>query len=437
MKSQILFRKSMRTVESSSVNVNTQRKRCLLCDSLLKSHRYLLMGKSIQEPITIDNDESITYAECCRKYLKEKNLCDKVHIICLRCCDNLQRLHSLHLDAEEVTKKIRRSFHKTKRLNQIRRSSSKNEKVIEIKEESSPVEILTEPVPSNNAYMQKHLSPYDSPSQTSLSNIPSIRSAFVPAQVFPSEHQNYFYHHTMNNASALPYAQFMIESPISTNFSHQQQENDSTSKQLSLDDDRSLSPSTNDDETGSKTTRLTRRQYEFLTKLPDQQSLNAFIEASASESNSRWTWRRTSANSRGYKIYYVCNFSMRRHYHPCPAAMYALFNPEGTISIYSHGQHQHTPKTRLPLSITDESKDEIFKCLQTGMSASDIREHLVRLQLPFGDTKKLNNFIKYHKELLRFGAVTNVRLNGSAYRQPQFWAIRRPSPTNANASSTM
>jgi len=203
-----------------------------------------------------------------------------------------------------------------------------------------------------------------------------------------------------------------------------------------IDDDRSLSPCINDDENGSKTPRITRRQYDFLVKLPDQQSLNAFIERSSSESNSRWTWRRTSANSRGYKIYYVCNYSMRRHYQPCPAAMYALFNPEGSISIYSHGQHQHIPKNhQLPSTINDQTKDEIFKCLQTDMSTSDIREHLIRLRLPFGDTKKLNNFIKYHKEILRFGAVTNVRLNGTAYRQPQFWAIRRTSPTNVNTTT--
>jgi hypothetical protein len=172
--------------------------------------------------------------------------------------------------------------------------------------------------------------------------------------------------------------------------------------------------------------------------LPDQPSLNTFIEASAAESDSRWTWRRTSANSRGYKIYYVCNYSMRRHYHPCSAAMYALFNPEGTISIYSYGKHEHIPKNRLPLTITDESKDEIFKCLQAEMSTSDIRDHLIQRKLPFGDIKKLNNFIKYHKELLRFGAVTNVRVNGSAYRQPQYWAIRRTSSLiNANTTSTI
>ncbi|CAF4377720.1 unnamed protein product, partial [Adineta steineri] len=39
-------------------------------------------------------------------------------------------------------------------------------------------------------------------------------------------------------------------------------------------------------------------------------------------------------------------------------------------------------------------------------------------------------------ELLRFGAVTNVRLNGTAYRQPHCWAIRRSSPINANTTTS-
>lgn len=197
-----------------------------------------------------------------------------------------------------------------------------------------------------------------------------------------------------------------------------------------IDEDQSLSPS----ESGSKNTRLSRRRYEFLITLPSQQSLNAFIETSAAQSNSRWTWRRTSANSRGYKIYYVCNYSMRRHYHPCPAAMYALFNPEGTISIFSHGEHEHISKDHVPSTITDQTKEEIFKCLQSDMSIQDIREHLTRHQLPFGDTKKLNNFVKYHKEILRYGSVTNLRLSGSAYRQPQFWTVRHPGAGHGNAT---
>jgi hypothetical protein len=53
----------------------------------------------------------------------------------LKCCDHLQNVHSLHLNAEELTSKIRRICHKTKRLNRIRYSHT--ELNIEIKEEPS------------------------------------------------------------------------------------------------------------------------------------------------------------------------------------------------------------------------------------------------------------------------------------------------------------
>ncbi|UJR14919.1 hypothetical protein I4U23_001902 [Adineta vaga] len=411
MKYKQLYPKSLRTNHL----FHKQHQRCSLCDRLLKIQRYMTIGKSIHESIVINNQKTITYGECCQRYLKEKSLMNKLHIICLKCCNNLQHVYSLHLDAEELTEKLRRTCYKTKRLQRIRHSSSKTETNIEIKVEPS----LTNHIPTS-------------------ATIPSIHSAFIPAQIFPNENecnQQFLYHHKMNNSSTLPYAQFLIDSPIATNLSHHDNnQHNSNSEQISPDDDHSLSSYPNDEETNIKNNRLSRRQYNFLIELPDQPSLNAFIEASASESGSRWTWRRTSSNSRGYKVYYVCNFSMRRHYHPCPAAMYALFNPTGSISVFSHGQHQHIPKNHLPLIISDQTKDEIFKCLQTNMSATGIREHLIRLKLPFGDAKKLNNFIKYHRELLRFGAVTNVRVNGTAYRQPQYWAIRRSSPVNANTT---
>lgn len=128
---------------------------------------------------------------------------------------------------------------------------------------------------------------------------------------------------------------------------------------------------------------------------------------------------------------------MRRHFHPCQAAMYALFNPSGTISVYSYGEHRHIAKARLSSTMTEQTKNEIFKCLHMNYSSSEIREHLVQLKLPFGETKKLNNFIKYHKEILRYGAVTNVRLYGSAYRQPYCWTIRRTSSSNDVNSTTI
>ncbi|CAF0964905.1 unnamed protein product [Adineta ricciae] len=400
--------------------LHKRHQRCSLCDRLLKTQRYMTVGKSVHESFAIKNEKAITYAECCRQYLKESSLVDKLHMICLKCCNNLQRVHSLHTDAEDLTEKLRQTCSKTKRLHRIRHSSAKSETDIKIKIESSPVDHVKDlPIPTSAI-------------------IPSINSAFIPPQIFSHEHQcnqPYLYPHKITNPSTIPFAQFLIDSPIATNLSHRDKQRTlSNCEQTPLDDDHSLSSYPNEDESNSKNTRLSRRQYDFLIELPDQQSLNSFIETSASESGSRWTWRRTSSNSRGYKVYYVCNFSMRRHYHPCPAAMYALFNPAGSISVYSYGQHRHIPKNHLPLIISDQTKDEIFKCLQTDMSATSIREHLIRLKLPFGDTKKLNNFIKYHRELLRFGAVTNVRVNGTAYRQPQYWAIRRSSPVNTNTT---
>ena len=221
------------------------------------------------------------------------------------------------------------------------------------------------------------------------------------------------------------YSQFLIDNHPSS-IDHQIDDSD--------DDDDDNDNTKNDKHSlpRTKPTRISRRQYQFLIELPDQQSLNSFIENAAAQSNSRWTWRRTSANSRGYKIYYVCNYSMRRHFHPCSAAMYALFNPTGSISIYAHGEHRHIPKAQISSAITEQSKSEIFKCLQMNFTATEIRELLVQLKLPFGDAKKLNNFIKYHKEILRYGAVTNVRLCGSAYRQPQYWTVRHSSSNDVN-----
>lgn len=159
----IVYAKYFQSIDSST-NVNSQRKRCLLCDALLKSHRYLLMGKSIQDMIMINNHQTITYAECCRKYLNEKNLFDKYNMICLKCCENLQNLHSLHLNTEDLSKKLRQKFRKTKRLNQIRQTNLNRNKTIDIKEESSPIEIVSESINPNESFIHKHVPSYDSPS---------------------------------------------------------------------------------------------------------------------------------------------------------------------------------------------------------------------------------------------------------------------------------
>ncbi|CAF3215361.1 unnamed protein product [Rotaria sp. Silwood2] len=538
MKYKQLYPKSVRQLSTNKISnyVNKQRVRCSLCDSLLKastSHRYLLTGKSIHDNL----DKNITYNECCERYLNGTYESDKLQMICPKCCHDLQRVYSLHKDAEELTKKIHHTWCKTKRLNRARHShltlTSTTENIsvsplpttatddnitITVKEEldidqvpseiKTPIEqspiAVSETVLANTSYdlpniqrihneihalqlshqpnhnkqeiineskskprtkkqlqslsKTENINSYSSRKSHSLKIHPSFSPNQASHSIIPNSHeyyQNVLYNPTINNQTSSPYSQLIIEpSSLSSSPTHHQQESEvrrrsssnseqpplTINYQPSIDGDQSLSPHTNDDEASStnglKGTRLSRRQYGFLIKLPDQQSLNAFIETSSAESGSRWTWRRTSANSRGYKVYYVCNFSMRRHYHPCPAAMYALFHPEGSISIYSCGQHQHIPKDRLPVSITDATKDEIFKCLQSGMATTDIREHLTRLRLPFGDARKLNNFIKYHKELLRFGTVTNVRIGGTAYRQPQCWAIRRQTSSLQSASTT-
>ncbi|CAF3644519.1 unnamed protein product [Rotaria socialis] len=533
MKYKQLNPKSVRQLSTHKISycADKHRVRCSLCDSLLKastSHRYLLGGKSIHENL----DKNITYNECCQRFLNGTYESDKLKMICLKCCQDLQRVYTLHKDAEDLTTKIRHTWHKTKRLNRARHFNLKfptiNENAssyplpttatddnitITIKEELDieqvPDEIKLPMERSPIAVSETVLAntPYDLSNAQSIHNkihllkvthplydknneiIDSSKSkprtkkqlqllsktkninlcqskqsdpkqdftSYVPKSTshsrIPNSHEYYptnLLNSAINNQTTSAYTQLMINS--SSPSGHPQQSeirrcSSSTHEQAPLtinyqpssDGEQSFSPNTNDDETssvnGTKGTRLSRRQYGFLVKLPDQQSLNAFIETSSSESGSRWTWRRTSANSRGYKVYYVCNFSMRRHYHPCPAAMYALFHPEGSISIYSCGQHQHIPKDRLPVSITDATKDEIFKCLQIGMATTEIREHLTRLQLPFGDARKLNNFIKYHKELLRFGTVTNVRIGGTAYRQPQCWAIRRQTQAPPSTST--
>lgn len=91
----------------------------------------------------INNSKTITYAECCKKYLNEIYEPKKLNMICPKCCHNLQHIHSLYLDAEEVTKKMRRTVHKTKRLHRIRSPNTGDD--------TSIIAIKTEPtVESNN-----------------------------------------------------------------------------------------------------------------------------------------------------------------------------------------------------------------------------------------------------------------------------------------------
>jgi hypothetical protein len=74
------------------------------------------MGKFAHDNLNKD----ITYGECCQRYLNESYESDKCHMICPKCCQNLQQVYSLHKNAEQLTEKIRHTWHKTKRLNRTR-----------------------------------------------------------------------------------------------------------------------------------------------------------------------------------------------------------------------------------------------------------------------------------------------------------------------------
>lgn len=115
-----------------------EHRRCSLCDSLLKSsstHRYFSTGKSIHERMKVNNHPSITYAKCCEKYLRAIKQVDQLTMICLKCSEHLQRIHSWHVDAQILSKQMCRTFSKTKRLKRLRTPSLENLTILDIKQE--------------------------------------------------------------------------------------------------------------------------------------------------------------------------------------------------------------------------------------------------------------------------------------------------------------
>ena len=78
------------------------------------------MGKSVHDQF----DGEMTYGECCQQYLTVNSQLEKLQMLCPKCCQNLQQVHALHKNAEELTKKIRHTWLKTKRLNRTRHSRS-------------------------------------------------------------------------------------------------------------------------------------------------------------------------------------------------------------------------------------------------------------------------------------------------------------------------
>jgi hypothetical protein len=80
------------------------------------THRYLLGGKSVHDKL----NPTMTYGECCQRYLNVINDNIELHMICPKCCHDLQQIYALHHDAEQLIEKIRHTWHKTKRLNRAR-----------------------------------------------------------------------------------------------------------------------------------------------------------------------------------------------------------------------------------------------------------------------------------------------------------------------------
>lgn len=115
------------------------RVRCSLCNGLLKAsttHRYLLMGKPLHEKLPNFN---VTYGECCERYLRGNYDQNKLHMICPKCSQDLQRIYSLHHDAEQLIEKIRHTCQKTKRLNHNRPLRSILPRLLENSSSSSPL----------------------------------------------------------------------------------------------------------------------------------------------------------------------------------------------------------------------------------------------------------------------------------------------------------
>jgi hypothetical protein len=110
------------------------------------------MGKSIHEPMVINNSKTITYAECCKQYFNELNHVDQLTMICIKCSHHLQRIYSLHNDADELTKQMRQTLSKTKRLNRIRSSNSDDITIIAVKNEPAMIPKPIEPVHVNTIF---------------------------------------------------------------------------------------------------------------------------------------------------------------------------------------------------------------------------------------------------------------------------------------------
>lgn len=110
------------------------------------------MGKSMQETLKGHNHSSITYAECCAKYLHDIDCVNQLTMICLKCSEYLQRIHSWHLDAQSLARQMCQTFAKTKRLKRLRTSPTGGVALIDIKQEQSNIPKATEFVRSKEKH---------------------------------------------------------------------------------------------------------------------------------------------------------------------------------------------------------------------------------------------------------------------------------------------
>lgn len=121
----------------------------------------------MHETIKVHNHPSITYAECCAKYLHDIDCVNQLTMICMKCSESLQRIHSWHLDAQSLARQMCETFAKTKRLKRLRTTPTGGVAIIDIKQEQSNISKATESALSENNHSI---------------NISSANSAFVPVE---------------------------------------------------------------------------------------------------------------------------------------------------------------------------------------------------------------------------------------------------------------
>lgn len=137
----------------------------------------------MHETMRVHSHPTVTYAECCAKYLRDIDCVTQLKMICLKCSESLQRIHSWHLDAQALARQMCQTFTKTKRLKRLRTSlPSEGVAIVNIKQEQSTIPKTIESIRS----LRKH--------STCIS---SENAAFVPVE---SSTTNVSYNDAINNS---------------------------------------------------------------------------------------------------------------------------------------------------------------------------------------------------------------------------------------------